>query len=109
MSREDRTTHAYALERIRYAEQSGPLPMYGSQEWLELPNDDVRKAASVWRAAEAWRSYFEPESIATRHLIGVEVRRRADADDWQPVAGYVRRTADQPSHDELSRRRGVAA
>jgi hypothetical protein len=104
MTRADRTTAAYALARIRFARQSGPIPPYGSQEWLELAPDDVRKAAAVWIAAECWRQEYEPERIAERHLIDLAARRDADAADWQPVAEWVRRTSDQPTHAELTRR-----
>ena len=110
MTREDRNARAYAMRRIRFAEQAGPIPSYGSREWLDLPADDPRKAGAVWIAAECWRQEYEPERIAERHLIDLDVRRDADAADWAPVAAYVRRLADQPTHDELSRRRaGVAA
>lgn len=30
------------------------VPLYGSAEWLGLPEGDVRKVAAVVRAAEAW-------------------------------------------------------
>lgn len=33
----------------------GPVPIYGSAEWLELPDDDRRKVAATCLAAEAWR------------------------------------------------------
>lgn len=33
----------------------GPVPIYGSVEWLALPDDDRRKVAATCIAAEAWR------------------------------------------------------
>lgn len=33
----------------------GPVPVYGSLGWLELPDDDRRKVAATCIAAEAWR------------------------------------------------------
>lgn len=33
----------------------GPVPVYGSAEWLTLSDDDRRKVAATCIAAEAWR------------------------------------------------------
>ena len=33
---------------------TGPIPSYGSTEWLMLANDDPTKVASVCAAAECW-------------------------------------------------------
>lgn len=41
--------------RALIEEAGDHVPVYGSHEWLTLPDDDRRKVAATCIAAEAWR------------------------------------------------------
>ncbi|HET6753777.1 MAG TPA: hypothetical protein VFH23_07480 [Jiangellaceae bacterium] len=58
---------------LALGESVGPLPLYGSDEWEQLPADDPRRFASVVRAAEAWRRDGEPDAIRARLLDELDV------------------------------------
>jgi hypothetical protein len=42
------------------------IPIYGSPEYHELPQDDPARLASIERAAEAWRLMWTVEAVAAR-------------------------------------------
>ncbi len=44
----------------------GDVPIYGSDEWHELPDEDPRRVASCVRSAERYRRDNEPEAIAAQ-------------------------------------------
>ncbi len=90
------------------AAAGGDLPSYGSSEWHALPDNDRRKVASCVAAAEAWRGYTDPAEVALRLRLELDAAR-AEGEDarWTPeVVAAVHRTASQPTHAELSGRRG---
>lgn len=91
-----------------------PLPKYGSDEWVALPKDDLRRFGAVLLAAECWRDHCSPQRIAADLIEGfrsedraVHRRLRATSRD---VAIALDNTlpgwAGSPSHAELARRRG---
>lgn len=45
---------SWAQQLIENAD--GSFPAYGSQEWVQLADDDRRKVAACVAAAEAWRT-----------------------------------------------------
>ena len=53
---------------IALGESVGPLPLYGSDEWGQLPADDPRRFASVVRAAECWRLDGTDDALRDRFL-----------------------------------------
>lgn len=72
-----------------------PLPRYGSDEWLALPEGDARKVAAVVVAAECWAT--DADSLA--EVIGIEVEAFKRAED----AEYQARAAAH--REEWSRKR----
>lgn len=52
-----------ALARDILARAERPIPRYGSDEWIELPENDLRRVAAVIVAAECWRDYTSPETV----------------------------------------------
>lgn len=44
------------------ADVDGPVPEYGSMEWVQLPPGDPRKVAAVIAAAEEFRQYVREET-----------------------------------------------
>ncbi len=44
----------------------GDVPIYGSDEWHELADDDPRRVAACVRSAERYRRDNEPEAIAAQ-------------------------------------------
>lgn len=57
-------TRQWCRELIARGEAAGPLPLFGSPEWCQLPGGDPRKIASLVRAALNW--YREGEDLAFR-------------------------------------------
>ena len=88
-----------------------PVPLYGSPEWHALPNSDPRKSAAVWRAAECWRTYWEPDAVAARladelEFLDHEVIRRIRATSYEVASGADWRSlAQQPTYATLAARR----
>lgn len=101
----------WALERIRAARAVGPIPLYGGDEWHQLPASDPRRWAACIVAGEAWRDHRSPERVA------VELRRELEEADLAvlarlkdasiDVAGATDWTAQAaaPTHEALQRRR----
>ena len=89
----------------------GRLPLYASREWWALDDDDPRRWASVIRAAACWRHESRLDVIDERMRAELErvdqlvvERVRAASHDIAGAADWVA-VADEPSHDELTRRR----
>jgi hypothetical protein len=66
--------------RRRWAEwmmiqAGGPVPRYGSPEWLALPEGDRRKVAAVIVAAECWAR--EADELEDRLRVEIEFSRIA--------------------------------
>jgi hypothetical protein len=92
----------FVARLIALGESVGPLPLYGSDEWGQLPADDPRRFASVVRAAEAWRRDGAPDAIRDRLLREVaennwltawRLRRLSgdlsEAEDWKAIARWT--------------------
>lgn len=100
----------WARALIDNAEQ--PIPQYGSDEWAQLPDTSRAKVAACVIAAEAWRTYWEPDEVALRTRLQIDGARASELKDeepelWTPdVVATVHATADQPSFAELCRLRG---
>lgn len=72
------------------------VPIYGSAEFLALPDGDRRKLASIVRAAECWaRDADDFEWLAELQL---EHHRRADDEE---LAAFIRSVADRPVRSTL--------
>ncbi|GAB3349973.1 hypothetical protein [Modestobacter lapidis] len=87
----------------------GPIPDYGSPEWVALPDNDRRKVAATVLAAECWRAETDPEWRAWRLRTELEAGQGADDEParWTPeIVAEVHRTANRPSYAELCDRRG---
>ncbi|MEV7600044.1 hypothetical protein AB0O91_21950 [Kitasatospora sp. NPDC089797] len=98
---------------------------YGSQEWLQLPLDDPRRAAALIRAAAAWREHCAelPERViceakadvelgqGVRDEIAAEVYAQLAAEqaaDWGLIAGWAKSLAKVPGVEEGDRARRFA-
>lgn len=53
-----------------------PVPAYGSEEWLALPEGDRRKVAAVVVAAECWAT--DLDDLADRLRLEFEAHKRAE-------------------------------
>lgn len=86
---------------------TGPVPDYGSPEWEALADGPEKVAATVV-AAEAWRTYWDPQEHARRLHAELDAARQYEEEArWsRDIVEQVHRTARQPSHAELCRRRG---
>jgi hypothetical protein len=84
----------------------GDAPVFGSPEWLALPLDDPRRAASVVRAALSWWRAGEP-------LDDLEQRAHTAAmvEASHAIAGALRWSdlAYRPTVAELQRHRAGSA
>ena len=78
---------------------STPPPAYGSAEWLQLPENDLRRIAAVVIAAEAWassgdcleetlRAQVEAERHAHKRAEDADycARRDAHRENWDATA-----------------------
>lgn len=93
---------------------AGPIPSYGSETWLALPEGDGRKVAAVVIAAECWayggdeleqrlRAEVAAASVAHKRAEDADYRARRDAHraEWEPV---TRRLAETPIRSTLPAR-----
>jgi hypothetical protein len=65
-------------------------PMVGSQEWCELPDDDVRKIAAVYDGARHWALHVDINQQAMADA-GSEISAAAD---WSAVAREINQRTD---------------
>ncbi|MBI5338036.1 MAG: DUF2742 domain-containing protein [Mycolicibacterium rufum] len=70
-----------------------PWPMIGTPAWRDLPDDDPRKLAAVFDAAQHWALRVEGCQLAFA-LSGVEISQAAD---WRHVARVL---YDERVYDE---------
>ena len=105
-SDEIRRRRDWASRMIRAA--GGPLVVYGSHEWLELPETDRRRVAAVVTAAECWQQGCDDVPARLRREIaeGRAAHEALDDEDFATMAGKVRHLASVPTFAELSDRRG---
>lgn len=89
----------------------GSIPLYDSAQWHALEADDPRRWAAVIRAAACWRFEGRLDQIELRlqeELARVDQlvleRSRLASHDISSAADWVA-IANEPSHDELARRR----
>lgn len=54
---------------------TNPIPIYGSPEWVSLPDGSLAKVAAVVRAAEAWAT--EGDDIGGRLAVELDIARHA--------------------------------
>jgi hypothetical protein len=103
MSRSAESRRRWAYRLLRRCET--PPPLYGSEEWLSLPEGDVRKVGAVIVAAEAWAT--EGEELPDRLRQELEAAQAAHkaAEDAEYVA---RREAHREEWRHLRVVRGVA-
>ncbi len=87
----------------------GSVPRYGDPEWQQLGPTDPRFVAAIAVAAECWRAEDDParlrERLQTEVTAGRAAEEKIDAELFRQTAATVRRMADQPTLDELRRRR----
>ena len=101
-----RKRYAYSLIRRARA----PFPLYGTEEWISLPEDSAERIAAVVRAAECWAQ--DGDEIPTRLALEIDEGRRADraAEDAsyaERAAAHRRRwghLAPVPDRDDLETR-----
>lgn len=99
-----------ALAADILARAARPIPRYGSTEWMGLPENDLRRVASVIVAAEAWRDHCSPETVAfdlmgqvreENALVLARIRETSEDVRVNLPTGWV----DALPHAELVRRR----
>lgn len=73
-----------------------PLPRYGSDEWLALPEGHPSKIAAVVVAAECWAT--EPEQLATMLRFEAEAFKRTE-----DAAYLARRDAHRAEWEQNTR------
>lgn len=84
------------------------IPLYGSEEWAALEDNDAVRWLSALRAAEAWRQDSDPHALAARVDAELQAEWRAverDYDGWRTVAAQARDLARTPDHRLLEERR----
>ncbi|TSD62809.1 hypothetical protein [Aeromicrobium piscarium] len=83
---------SFALAKINAGR--GPIPKYGSAEWVLLPADDPRREAAMAIAAEAWFSEGQPDVIAGRFFTELyaasKAAKVAEDEDYQAAVAAHR-------------------
>ncbi|CAM5546982.1 hypothetical protein SALBM217S_02343 [Streptomyces griseoloalbus] len=80
-------TAVWARTQIHAFAGSGPIPEYGTADWLRLPDRDPRRYAAVIVAAEQAREPRPPADRArARQTPPPRPRPLQATDDWPPVA-----------------------
>lgn len=108
-------THDAVVELVERAEKLGPVPMYGDADWRALEPTDLRRIASTWRAAEAWRRHRSPECVLADVTEMVEADRQVMAsrlvEASHDVAGALdwAKQSRRTTHAELVARRRWSA
>jgi hypothetical protein len=107
---EIRAANRAALDAILLTLASWPV-VYGSPAYHALPAGHPHRAIAMRRAAEAWRSYWDPAAVAARRAdIADQTDRRAAARikalsaDLSAATDWTR-AATGPTHAQLRRRR----
>lgn len=91
-------------------------PLFGSPAWLDLPDDDERRATAIMRAALAWWRVGEPAEdlleraaaaadVATSHDICAAMRRAGliGTDGYRPSMAELRQLRRRtPTHQEVT-------
>jgi hypothetical protein len=79
------------------ANADGPIPPYGSAEWVALPDDSRAKVAATVIAAECWRTYWQPDEHRRRLTAELEAGHDSDQrEEWSAeVVASVHATADR--------------
>jgi hypothetical protein len=79
--------------QTRRGREVGILPMFGSPEWLELPDDDPRKHAAAAVGAECWWRSCDPARIEQELRDELNVRslveEQLEHEEWTHAAGRV--------------------
>lgn len=73
-----------------------PLPRYGDEEWLALPEGDARKIAAVVVAAECWASELDDLEVVVR--LEFDAFKRAEDADYQARAAAHREEWSRVRH-----------
>jgi hypothetical protein len=96
----------YWARRMIDKAKGAPLPVYGSAEWLSLPDGDAVKVASVVVAAEAWA--MDSDDIPSRLAVEVDAARvahkQAEDAEYAERAKAHRETAPKPARSFMARR-----
>ena len=74
---------AWAQDLIESAD--GPVPEYGSADWIKLPDDSRSKVAACVQAAELWRARprtFEAPAPGSRRARDIAEARRPRPGDY---------------------------
>lgn len=80
-------TAVWARAQIRAFAGSGPIPEYGTVDWLRLPDRDPRRYAAVVIAAEQSRTPREPaDRAAHRRTPPTRSRPLQATPGWPPIA-----------------------
>lgn len=80
-------TAVWARAQIRAFAGTGPIPEYGTSEWLRLPDRDPRRYAAIVAAAEQARAPRSPASRAEQRRTPPPRPRPLQATSgWPPVA-----------------------
>jgi hypothetical protein len=101
-----------STDRQRWARRmidaaNGPVPSYGSPEWLTLPDGDVRKVAAVVVAAECWATdpeltWVEALYAATAHKATEDADYHARAETHREEWGHLRPRKSAYADQEVS-------
>jgi len=97
---------------VDLARPHGDIPVYGSQDWCDLPATDPRRFAAVVVAAECWRAEFTEERVRERLAeadLLAAVRCRAVSGDLAFWAGWSDEARRVPRDIIEAGRAGVAA
>lgn len=77
----------WARTQIRAFAGAGPIPEYGTVDWLRLPEKDPRRYAAVVIAAEQSRTPREPAARAAHRQTSPARSRPLQATPgWPPIA-----------------------
>ena len=80
-------TAVWARAQIRAFAGTGPIPEYGTAEWLRLPDRDPRRYAAIVAAAEQARTPRSPASRAEQRRTPPPRPRPLQATTgWPPIA-----------------------
>jgi Protein of unknown function (DUF2742) len=90
------TVHSYVQRVVATA----GFPMVGTPEWCRLPDDDPRKAAAIYSAAEHWALYIE----GNQRALAQASRDVSAAADWPAVARHVQQRREFHATNPWSRR-----